>query len=658
MLKRILIANRGEIARRIARTCDLLGVEYVAVHSEADRDAAHLDGAVETVDIGPAAAAESYLRIGALLDAAARTGCDGVHPGYGFLSESAEFAAAVAETGLTWIGPRPATIAALGDKAGARALMAEAGVPILPGTPDPTESPDELAAAVADLGYPVILKPVAGGGGKGMQIVERPEDLRAAAEAAVRLARAAFGDGRLLAERYVPRPRHVEVQVFGDDEGNVVHLYERECSLQRRHQKIVEEAPAARLSEGTRAELLDAAVRGAAAIGYVNAGTFEFLLDADERFFFIEANTRLQVEHPVTEAITGVDLVEWQLRVASGEPLPLRQDEIRREGHAVEARVYAEDPDAEFRPAPGTAAAVRWPGSVRVDAAFDGAGEVPSFYDPMFGKIIAHGSSRREALRRLAGAVRTTTVLGLTTNLGFLADLLDDRRVRTGALDTEVVGEFAAARAGADLAPVGAAVAAAIEVRRTAGAARSPWAGAVGPLDRAYLDPAAPLGRVVTRAGSRRLEAAVTAVRGGPDVAVDVTVDGDAHRVRVAEDGGVFHGRIGALPWSALRTPDAVELVVAGTRVRLAPGAGAADDDAADAGSIAAPMPGTVVALPVAVGDAVERGATVAIVEAMKTENRVLAGDAGTVAEIRCALGEVVAADQVLVVLEPVPRPD
>ncbi|MFC0042397.1 biotin carboxylase N-terminal domain-containing protein [Actinomadura rayongensis] len=654
MLKRILIANRGEIARRVARTCRALGVEFVAVHSAADRGAAHLDGAAETVEIGPAPAAGSYLRIDALLDAAAATGCDAVHPGYGFLSESAEFAAAVTGAGLTWIGPRPETIAALGDKAGARALMAASGVPVLPGTPDASESADELRAAVAAIGYPVILKPVAGGGGKGMVIVERDADLDAAVAGAVRLARAAFGDGRLLAERYVPRPRHVEVQVFGDEHGAVVHLFERECSLQRRHQKIVEEAPAARLPETVRAELLDAAVRGARAVGYVNAGTFEFLLDADDRFYFIEANTRLQVEHPVTEAVTGVDLVEWQLRVAAGEPLPLRQDEIRRHGHAVEARVYAEDPDADFRPAPGTAEVVRWPSGVRVDAAFDERGAVPSFYDPMIAKLVAHGPDRAAALTRLADAARGTAVLGLTTNLGFLADLLAEPRVRSGALDTEVVGEFLAARAGADPVPAAAACAAAIEVRRLTGAARSPWGGAVGPLDRSFLDPAAPLGRVVSRDGPRRLEAVLTGVRAaGPDVAVDVAVAGDRHRVTVTSDGDLFHGRIGAVPWAGLHAPDAVELAVGGVRVRLAPGAAVdgAGDDAA--GAVAAPMPGTVVALPVAVGDTVESGQTVAVVEAMKTENRVLAATAGTVGEIRCALGDVVAADQVLVVLEP-----
>ncbi|MGW6156185.1 acetyl-CoA carboxylase biotin carboxylase subunit, partial [Streptomyces sp. NPDC055144] len=460
MVKRLLIANRGEIARRIARTCRRLGIEYVAVHSEADGAAAHLDGAFEQVLIGPSPAADSYLRADALIDAALRTGCDAVHPGYGFLSENAEFASATAAAGLVFVGPDASTIAAMGDKATAKRLMAEAGVPVLPGSADATESSDDIRAHADRIGYPVILKPVAGGGGKGMQVIEHERDLAPAVEAAVRLARASFGDGRLLVERYLRRPRHIEVQVFGDTHGNVVHLFERECSLQRRHQKIVEEAPAVNLPADVREALLSAAVRGAQAIGYTNAGTFEFILDSagdgDGGFYFLEVNTRLQVEHPVTEAITGLDLVEWQLRTAAGEQLPLAQGEITTSGHAIEVRVYAEDPDADFRPAPGRALATLWPTDLRVDAAFDGAGDVPVFYDPMIAKLIAHDPARPAALARLLHAVRSTAVLGLTTNLGFLADLLRDPRVSAGLIDTHLVDEFAArgAESRRDLEPV------------------------------------------------------------------------------------------------------------------------------------------------------------------------------------------------------------
>ncbi|MEU6668280.1 biotin carboxylase N-terminal domain-containing protein [Streptomyces sp. NPDC046727] len=649
MVKRLLIANRGEIARRIARTCRRLGIEYVAVHSEADGAAAHLEGAFEQVLLGPSPAANSYLRVDALVDAALRTGCDAVHPGYGFLSENPQFAAAVAEAGLVFVGPGADTIAAMGDKATAKRLMAEAGVPVLPGSADATESADEIRAHAARIGYPVILKPVAGGGGKGMRVIEREDDLAPAVEAAVRLARANFGDGRLLVERYLRRPRHIEVQVFGDAHGTVVHLFERECSLQRRHQKIVEEAPAVNLPADVREALLSAAVRGARAIGYVNAGTFEFVLDGTGEFFFLEVNTRLQVEHPVTEAVTGLDLVEWQLRVAAGERLPLSQGEITASGHAIEVRVYAEDPDADFRPAPGRVLDTRWPTGLRVDAAFDTTGDVPVFYDPMIAKIIAHGPARPAALVRLRDAVRDTAVLGLTTNLGFLADLLGDTRVSAGLIDTHLVDEFTARAAGhpRDLEPVAAACAAAMTLPAGGGAA-SPWSGSLGPLDREVLDPEAPLGRVACRVGSRPLEAALLSRRAG---ALTVAVAGERYGVTCAQDGTLVRGTAGESRWTGLRRADGCELVVDGRRIALTLAVSGEDDGAAGTDTVTSPMPGTVVQLPVSVGDFVRQGDTVAIVEAMKMENRILAPADGVVEEIRCALAEIVSADQILVVI-------
>ncbi|WP_225823178.1 biotin carboxylase N-terminal domain-containing protein [Streptomyces naphthomycinicus] len=651
MVKRLLIANRGEIARRIARTCRRLGIEYVAVHSEADGAAAHLEGAFEQVLLGPSPAADSYLRIDALVDAALRTGCDAVHPGYGFLSENPRFAAAVAEAGLVFVGPGAGTIAAMGDKATAKRLMAEAGVPVLPGSADATESADEIRAHAARVGYPVILKPVAGGGGKGMRVIEREEDLAPAVEAAVRLARANFGDGRLLVERYLRRPRHIEVQVFGDTHGQVLHLFERECSLQRRHQKIVEEAPAVNLPADVREALLSAAVRGARAIGYVNAGTFEFILDGTGEFFFLEVNTRLQVEHPVTEAITGLDLVEWQLRVAAGEELPLSQDEITTSGHAIEVRVYAEDPDADFRPAPGRVLDARWPAGLRVDAAFDTTGDVPVFYDPMIAKIIAHGPARPAALALLRDAVRDTAVLGLTTNLGFLADLLGDTRVRAGLIDTHLVDEFTARAAEhrPDPEPVAVACAAAMTLA-AGGGAESPWSGSLGALDRRLLDPEAPLGRVACRVGSRPLEAALLARRAGT---LTVAVAGERYAVTGAPDGSLVRGTAGEARWSGLRRADGCELVVDGRRVTLTLAVSGEDDGAAGGDAVTSPMPGTVVQLSVAVGDLVQQGDTVAIVEAMKMENRILAPATGVVEEIRCALSEIVSADQILVVIGP-----
>ncbi|MFI8081366.1 acetyl/propionyl/methylcrotonyl-CoA carboxylase subunit alpha [Kitasatospora sp. NPDC086009] len=701
MIKRLLIANRGEIARRIARTCRRLGIEYVAVHSDADRSSAHLAGAVERVRIGPAAAAESYLDVDALVDAAVRTGCDAVHPGYGFLSEHPGFAAAVAGAGLVWVGPDAATITAMGDKSTARALMAAAGVPVLPGSGTATESAEEILADAERIGYPVILKPVAGGGGKGMQVVRAAAELPEAVAEAVRLGRSNFGDGRLLVERYVERPRHIEVQVFGDDHGNVVHLFERECSLQRRHQKIVEEAPAANLAPAVRAELLEAAVRGARSLGYVNAGTFEFILDATDRCYFLEVNTRLQVEHPVTEEITGVDLVEWQLRVADGQRLPLDQHEITATGHAVEVRVYAEDPADGFRPAPGRAAAVRWPAGIRVEAAFDdtgsgtdgaasgsaapepafaggpggdaafggavfgGGAEVPAFYDPMFAKLIAHGPDRPSALRRLLPAVRDTALPGLTTNLGFLAELLQAPAVVAGRMDTHLVdalvstgtgqsgqGEPAGPAGRTDRVLAAAACAAAMQLPPVDDAPASPWHGAVGPFDRHRLDPVAPFGRVVLRHGRRTLQAGLTGRRGA---AVDVQVESTPFTVTVAAvpgHPGLYRGTVGDRRWTGLRSPAGWELSVDGHRVALAAqsfaegGSGAADN------AVKSLMPGTVVGLLCEVGDRVEEGDALVIVEAMKMENRILAPFSGVVTAIRCAVRDLVATEQVLVELD------
>ncbi|WP_290050945.1 biotin carboxylase N-terminal domain-containing protein [Amycolatopsis solani] len=567
MPKRVLIANRGEIARRIARTCRRLGVDHVAVHSDADAGAAHLDGAVESVHIGPSAARESYLDIDAVVEAALRTDCDAVHPGYGFLSENPEFAARVTEAGLVYIGPDAATIAAMGDKARARELMAAAGVPVLPGSEHATESADVLLADARRIGYPVILKPVAGGGGKGMRVVHTEAELPEAVEEAVRLGRAGFGDGRLLAERYVAAPRHIEVQVFGDHHGNVVHLFERECSLQRRHQKIVEEAPAPHLPATTRHALLNAAVRGATALGYVGAGTFEFILDGDGRFFFLEVNTRLQVEHPVTEEITGLDLVEWQLLAADGEPLPLPQWQIRATGHAIECRVYAEDPEHGFRPAPGHAEVVRWPAGVRVEAAFDESGAVPGFYDPMVAKLVAAGPDRDTALARLRAAIEDTTLVGLTTNLGFLAELLAEPRVAEGRVDTHLVDALTARPVphSRDAQALACAAAMAVPLRETGA---SPWTGTLGAFDRAALDPEAPLGRIVLRHDGRDREARLLARdRAG----LHVETGGRRYAV-TAERGpdGLVRGRIGTTPWTGLPTAGGYEIVLGGHRVALA----------------------------------------------------------------------------------------
>ncbi|MEV4150970.1 biotin carboxylase N-terminal domain-containing protein [Amycolatopsis sp. NPDC049691] len=648
MPKRVLIANRGEIARRIARTCRRLDVDYVAVHSAADAGAAHLAGAVDTVHIGPSPARESYLDIGAVVGAALSTDCDAVHPGYGFLSENPELAARVTEAGLVYIGPDAVTIEAMGDKARARELLAAAGVPVLPGSEHATESAEVLLADARRIGYPVILKPVAGGGGKGMRVVHDEAELPEAVAEAVRLGRAGFGDGRLLAEGYVAAPRHIEVQVFGDRHGNVVHLFERECSLQRRHQKIVEEAPAPNLSATTRHALLDAAVRGATALGYVGAGTFEFILDGEGRFFFLEVNTRLQVEHPVTEEITGLDLVEWQLRVADGEPLPLPQWRIQATGHAIECRVYAEDPEHGFRSAPGHAEAVRWPSDVRVEAAFDESGAVPGFYDPMVAKLVAAGGNRAEALARLRTAIEGTTLVGLTTNLGFLGELLAEPRVVDGRVDTHLVDALTARPVPHRRTSQALACAAAMAVPELPA---SPWTGAVGAFDRAALDPEAPLGRITLRSGGRDHEARILA-RDRSGLHVE-TGDGRFTVLGGRGDDGLFRGTVGTTRWTGLPTAGGYEIVVGGHRVALArrtfdEGGGEASD-----GAVRTPMPGVVVGVPCEPGARVEAGELLVVVEAMKMENRIAAPFTGTVDRLSCVTGDSVTAGQVLVTLKP-----
>jgi acetyl-CoA/propionyl-CoA carboxylase biotin carboxyl carrier protein len=652
MFKRVLIANRGEIARRIARTCRAMGIEYVTVYSDADADAPHHEGAADQRHIGGSAATTSYLDIESIVDAAVQAGCDAVHPGYGFLSESPAFATAVTEAGLVFVGPDAATIAAMGDKATARTVLAEAGVPVLPGSARATESLARLAEDCRTIGYPVILKPVAGGGGKGMRVVHGESELLDAVGEAVRLGRANFGDGRLLAERYLVRPRHIEVQVFGDGHGNVVHLYERECSLQRRHQKVVEEAPAVRLPSDVRAALLDAAVRGARALRYVGAGTFEFVLDGAGEFYFLEVNTRLQVEHPVTEEITGLDLVEWQLRVAAGERLPLVQQEITTTGHAIECRVYAEDPAAGFRPAPGRALTVAWPDGVRVEAAFDESGLVTGFYDPMIAKLVAHGPDRAGALRRLCAAVREATIVGLTTNLGFLGELLAEPRVIAGRLDTHLVDEFVACPPPHDRTRIAAACAAAMSApiadQHVVARPGSPWLNGTTAADRVALDPDAPLGRVLLRHDSTEHEVRLTG-RSPTTVRADV---GDSRlAVKVTRTGELFGGTVGDTRWAGRRTGASFEITLGGHRVVLAEqtftgtDAGSADD------AVRIAIPGTVVKVARAVGDTVAEGDLLLVVEAMKMENRVLAPRAGVIEEIRCAVQEVVAAQQVLVTL-------
>jgi 3-methylcrotonyl-CoA carboxylase alpha subunit len=651
VFRKILIANRGEIAARVARTCRRLGVATVAVHSDADARAPHVAACDEAVRIGPAPVAESYLRADAILDAARATGAEAVHPGYGFLSENADFAAAVAAAGLTWIGPPPAAIRAMGLKDAAKARMEAAGVPVVPGYHGAEQDPRFLAGAAAEIGFPVLIKARAGGGGKGMRRVDRPEDFAEALEGAAREARSSFGDGAVLIEKYVASPRHIEVQVFADAHGGAVHLFERDCSLQRRHQKVIEEAPAPGMDPDMRAAMGAAAVRAAQAVGYVGAGTVEFIADASDglradRFYFMEMNTRLQVEHPVTEAVTGTDLVEWQLRVAAGEPLPMAQDDLRIDGWAVEARLYAEDAAHDFRPATGRLTHLRLPDGVRVDAGVREGDAVTPFYDPMIAKLIAHAPTRAQALARLAGALDRVEVAGCVTNAAFLARLLRHGDVAAGRVDTGLI-----ARAGAALTadpPAGAidwamAAAGALGLTRAAGdgpwGARDGWRAWGTATARAdFAGGAVNLAREGAgwRADTPAGAVALTATP-GHDGALAVVADGRAAPVRVVADArGVV-----VLRGGAARRFEAVDPLAAAEE------AGAAGDEAR------APLPGVVKAVHVAPGDAVAAGDRLVTVEAMKMEHALRAGRDGVVAAVAVAEGDQVEEGALLAALEP-----
>jgi acetyl-CoA carboxylase, biotin carboxylase subunit len=486
MFRRILIANRGEIAVRIARACHEMGIESAAVYSEADAEAPHVRLAGRAVCVGPPPSRDSYLNVEALLDAARRVEADAVHPGYGFLSENAAFARAVENAGLVFIGPPTDAIAAMGDKTRARDIVSAAGVPVVPALQDPPAQPEALSAAAKDLGYPLLVKAAAGGGGKGMRVVRDGRDLASEYAAAAREAQAAFGDGRLFLERFFERPRHVEIQVLADRHGAVVHLGERECSVQRRYQKIIEESPSPAVSEELRGKLAATAIAAARSVGYTNAGTVEFLLDADGRFYFLEMNTRLQVEHPVTEWVTGFDLVQAQIRIAAGEKLWVGQDELRPRGHAIECRVYAEDPARQFLPSAGRIvvyAEPRGPG-VRVDSGIRADYDVPVHYDPMLAKVSVWAGDREAARRRMIAALADYVVLGPTTNLAFLADVLRHPAFAAGNTHTRFVDEhFSGWQSAGDearLAAVAAALHAALSPQTSAGrsaraALPSPW---------------------------------------------------------------------------------------------------------------------------------------------------------------------------------------
>ncbi|MFH6785143.1 MULTISPECIES: acetyl-CoA carboxylase biotin carboxylase subunit [Methylobacterium] len=637
-LASVLIANRGEIACRVIRTARRLGMRTIAVYSDADRDALHVALADEAHCIGPAPAADSYLRIDRILEAARASGAESIHPGYGFLSERPDFADACAQAGIVFVGPPASAIRAMGLKDAAKALVAEAGVPVVPGYHGARQDPDFLAAEAAAIGYPVLIKAVAGGGGKGMRRVEGPEGFADALASAQREAQNAFGDPRVLVEKYVLSPRHVEIQVFCDAHGNAVHLFERDCSLQRRHQKVIEEAPAPGMPDEVRAAMGRAAVEAAKAVGYVGAGTVEFIADGREGlrvdgFWFMEMNTRLQVEHPVTEAITGHDLVEWQFRVASGETLPVDQAGLAIHGHAVEARLYAEDPDHGFLPSTGPLRALRLPEGegIRVDTGVRAGDRVTPFYDPMIAKVIAHGATRDEALDRLAGALGRTLVAGPKSNVAFLKALAEAEDFRAGRFDTGFIDRDL----GALTAPSphrDAAIRAGIRVlvaRENPARAGSPWDAADG-----------------FQLGEARHQAFPFVLEGEPAEA----------GLRWGAPGlNVEYGTDGPEPASltVIDAPNGVLVLAEGRQIALAPpDPFAVDLDHIDqGGTIKAPMHGRLVAVLVAPGDKVVRGQRLAVVEAMKMEHALTAPSDGTVAEVAAEAGQQVAEGARLITL-------
>jgi len=660
MFTKILIANRGEIACRVAATARRLGIATVAVYSDADAQAKHVAACDESVHLGPAPAKESYLCADKIIAAALATGAQAIHPGYGFLSENAGFARACAAAGLVFIGPPASAIDAMGSKSAAKALMEQAAVPLVPGYHGQRQESDFLRAEADRIGYPVLLKASAGGGGKGMRVVERSEDFEAALASCKREAISSFGDDRVLVEKYLTRPRHIEIQVFADSHGHCVYLFERDCSVQRRHQKVLEEAPAPGMSCGRRAAMGEAAVAAARAVGYVGAGTVEFIANQDGSFYFMEMNTRLQVEHPVTEMITGLDLVEWQLRVASGEPLPLKQEQLRIQGHAIEARIYAENPEKGFLPAIGTLTRMRsapaveftlaapgatQPAAVRIDAGVREGDAISPFYDPMIAKLIVWGADRDAALRNMARALAQYQVVGLATNIGFLQRLIAGQAFATADLDTGLIERHRDALFPAPAAPtadaLALATAALLQQEQRHQDSRDPWAQTSGwrlntRLQRSlhFEDDSGNSEVRIDYAGDGRQwqlqiggNTHTLALYAASTDSVRIALDGRTLQADVAWEGEWLHLFDGRSQHS-LRLPDPMAH------------AGHAE---AEGGRLTAPMPGKIVALLVEQGASVTQGTPLLIMEAMKMEHTIAAPSAGTVEALRYAVGDQVA---------------
>ncbi|HLX80320.1 MAG TPA: acetyl/propionyl/methylcrotonyl-CoA carboxylase subunit alpha [Burkholderiales bacterium] len=652
MFRKILVANRGEIACRVIAAARDLGIRTVAVYSDADREARHVALADEARRIGPPAARGSYLNMAAILAAARDTGAEAIHPGYGFLSENEDFAAACAKAGIVFIGPTPEAIAAMGDKSAAKRLMEKAGVPLVPGYHGEDQDPVFLQKEAGKIGYPVLVKASAGGGGKGMRVVADAKAFAAALESAKREAKSSFGDDRVLIEKYLDRPRHIEVQVFGDTRGNVVHLFERDCSVQRRHQKVLEEAPAPGLSEQRRRQMGEAAVAAAKSIKYTGAGTVEFIASQDGTFYFMEMNTRLQVEHPVTEMITGLDLVKWQLAVAAGEPLPSKQKELAFRGHAIEARIYAENPAKGFLPSTGTLRHLRAPeeqrGSVRVDSGVRQGDAITPHYDPMIAKLIVWGEDRNIALGRMRAALAAYEIVGVSTNVEFLARTVASKAFSSADLDTGLIersrAELFPADAGASDEEFAAAAFAELLAEEAQAAAAAKASG----------DPHSPWDRVdgwrLNLGSHHELEfvqgdgSCKVQIHFAPD-GYRLSVDGRDYALAGRAGDGALHVTLGDASFSVRAVRDGADWHLfrdGGHRVLKLQSAQTAPDPDGAIGTLAAPMPGKVLQVLVAAGARVAKGAPLVILEAMKMEHTIAAPHDGRVVEIHFKAGDQV----------------
>lgn len=652
MFQKILIANRGEIACRVAATARRMGIRTVAVYSDADAHALHVQACDEAVHIGPASPRESYLRADRILEAAKATGAQAVHPGYGFLSENEDFAQACEAVGIAFIGPPASAIAAMGSKSAAKALMEKAGVPLVPGYHGDRQDPAFLKEQAGIMGYPVLIKASAGGGGKGMRAVQQAAGFEAALASCQREAQASFRSAHVLVERYVQQPRHIEIQVFGDKQGQYVYLFERDCSVQRRHQKVLEEAPAPGMTPERRRQMGEAAIAAARSVGYVGAGTVEFICEQDGRFYFMEMNTRLQVEHPVTEAITGLDLVEWQLRVAAGEPLPLQQDQLQIKGHAIEARICAENPAQQFLPATGTLQVMRaQPASsfevspVRIDSGVREGDVISPYYDSMIAKLIVWGEDRAAALSRLDAALRDLHVTGLHTNVGFVRRVIHTESFSQAKLDTALIERehaalFQAPGVGTDVA-IGAAMASLLPAAPSnKSGPRDPWSTPDGwrlhgaPRHReVLLHEGQPVTVTTTRMGPAQYQlefsehSVMLTLHGAHADTLDISLNTRRLRVSAYRHGDDIHV---FTPQGAVHLQDVNPL----TQV---------DQGHHGTGRLTALMPGKVVALLVKEGQVVKQGEPLAVTEAMKMEHTLTAPQAGTVSAILCAVGDQVA---------------